>query len=101
MNWRFDELSFNELSFDKLSFDKLSRHDIMVSVSSGENNTTLWLVSVQVKSPLVMVGVSSDENQPTLWLVRVWGENHPTLWLEWVFGFPVNALTSYKLTKLH
>jgi len=41
MNWRFDELSFNELSFDKLSFDKLSRHDIMVSVSSGENNTTL------------------------------------------------------------
>jgi len=48
-----------------------------------------------------MVGVSSGENHPTLWLMWVWGENHPTLWLECDFGFPVNALTLYKLTKLH
>jgi len=28
-------------------------------------------------------------------------ENHSTLWLEGVFGFPVDALTLYKLTKIH
>jgi len=50
--------------------------DVMVSVSLG------W------KSPQIMVSVSS-------------GENHPALWLEWIFGFPVDALTLYKLTKLH
>jgi len=50
--------------------------DVMFSVSSG------W------KSPQIMVSVSS-------------GENHPTLWLEWVFCFPVDALTLSKLTKLH
>jgi len=42
--------------------------DVMVSVSSG------W------KSSQTMVNISS-------------GENHPTLWLEWVFCFPVDALT--------
>ena len=52
------------------------------------------------KSPRVMVSVSSGENHPRLWLVRS-GENHPMLWLEWVFGFPVSALTLHKLTKLH
>jgi len=45
----------------------------------------LW---VGWKSPDIMASVSS-------------GENHRTLWLEWVFGFPINALTLYKLTKLH
>ena len=40
------------------------------------------------QSPDIMVSVSS-------------GENHPTLWLEWVFCFPVNALTLFKLTKLY
>jgi len=36
-------------------------------------------------------------------VVATWylGENHPTLWLDWLFCFPVDALTLYKFTKLH
>jgi len=42
--------------------------------------------------------VPLGESHATLWLIVSSGE---TLWLVWVFGFPVNALTFYKLTKLH
>jgi len=44
---------------------------------------------------------SLGENHPTLWLIVSSGENHPRLWLERIFGFPVIALTLYKLAKLH
>jgi len=74
---------------------------VMVSMSSRENHPTLWLVWVQMKITHIMVGVGSGENHPTLWLVWVWAENHPTLRLKCVFGFPVNVMTLYKLTKLH
>ena len=56
--------------------------------------------SVRLHTPL--------EYQPPVISIRTgvvasWylGENHPTLCLEWVFYFPVDALTLQKLTKLH
>jgi len=51
---------------------------------TGPANHPRW----KWKSPDIMVSLSL-------------GENHPMLWLESVFVFPVNALTLYKLTKLH
>jgi len=65
--------------------------DSMVSVSSGENQPTLWLVWVWVKIT----------SRYEYWIVWVWGKNHPTLWLECVLCFPVDAMTLQKLIKLH
>ena len=52
---------------------------------SGGHVVSSW------KSPDITVSVSSGENNPTLWLVWVWGENHLTLWLKLLLQLALDA----------
>jgi len=53
------------------------------------------------KSPNVMVDWEFGWKSPGIMVSVSSGENHPMSSLVWVFRFPVNALTLYKLIKHH
>ena len=88
-----------------LSTIKTEHNEVHVPTASANDESTCrhWSLSSFLQRLITPLDYQPPVISTWTGVVATWclGKNLPTLWLERVFCFPVNALTLYKLKKLH